>query len=58
MRENLKLQDYKNGRLKASRLLPDTQVYVYGYVSRYWQRKEMSSRKIFAKQNNFNMLLC
>lgn len=29
-----------------------------GYVSRCWQRKEMSSRKIFAKQNNFNMLLC
>lgn len=52
--QDLKLLDYKNRKLRTSRLLPDMQVSVHGCVSMDWGRKKMSSRKNFAKQNNFN----
>lgn len=52
--QDLKLLDYKNGRLRTSRFLPDMQVSLYGCVSMRWGRKKISSKKNFAKQNNFN----
>lgn len=51
--QNLKLLDYKIGRLKASRLLPDMQLHAYGCES--LSREEgTEQQKTFAKQSKFN----